>query len=166
MPMSDHLLHIRKKVGHDLLILPSAAVAILDEAGRLLLGKHSEKNLWVLPGGHIEAGEIPADAAVRETSEEMGIVVELDALIGVYGGEQLVVEYRNGDRASYVTVLFSGRITGGRLQSDGHEILDTRYFTPEELKLAPHPRWMDTAMPALFSQNGPAHFQKPAWNPA
>src|SRR5678815_240001 len=113
MPMSEHLQRIRKKVGHDLLILPSAAVAILDETGRLLLGMHEEKKLWVLPGGLVEAAEIPADAAVRETWEEMGVVVELNALLGVYGGESLVIEYSNGDRASYVTVLFSGRITGG-----------------------------------------------------
>jgi len=164
--MSEHLQRIRNKVGHDLLILPSAAVAILDENGRLLMGMHAEKQLWVLPGGLIEAGEIPADAAVRETWEEMGIVVELNAILGVYGGEHLVIEYSNGDRTSYVSVLFSGRIIGGQLQADGQEIRDVRYFTQDQLIAAPHPRWMDTAMRAIFSQSGRTHYQQSTWSPA
>ena len=164
--MSEHLQSIRKKVGHDLLVLPSVAVAVLDEYGRLLVGRHAQKNLWVPPGGIVEAGELPADAAIRETWEEMGVLVKLNALLGVYGGEELVIEYSNGDRTSYVNVLFSGRIIGGQLREDGEEILDVRYFTQEELTSSPHPRWMDTAMKSIFSQDGPAHFQPSKWSPA
>jgi 8-oxo-dGTP pyrophosphatase MutT (NUDIX family) len=165
MPMSEHLQQIRNKVGHDLLVLPSAAVALHDQEGRLLLGLHAEKKLWVLPGGLIEAGELPADGAVREVWEEMGLVVELTGILGVYGGEPLVIQYANGDRTSYVNVLFSGRITSGTLSADGQEILEARYFSHAELKSIPHPRWMDLAMTAIFSQGGPAHFQQPTWNP-
>jgi len=164
--MSEHLQRIRKKVGHDLLVLPSVAVAVLDESGRLLVGRHAQKNLWVPPGGIVEAGEIPADAAVRETWEEMGVLVELSAILGVYGGKDLVIEYANGDRTSYVNVLFSGHIIGGQLREDGEEILDVRYVTQEELMSSPHPLWMDAAMAAIFSQNDPAHFQPPTWSPA
>ena len=35
------------------------------------------KRMWSLPGGAIEAGETPADAAVRETMEETGYEVTL-----------------------------------------------------------------------------------------
>ena len=163
--MSEHLQRIRQKVGHDLLVLPSAAVAIHDNKNRLLLGLHAEKQLWVLPGGLIEAGELPADGAVREVWEEMGLVVELTGILGVYGGEALVIEYANGDQSSYVTVLFSGRIASGKLSADGQEILEARYFSQEELHTVPHPRWVDQAIPALFSNNGKAHFQQSTWNP-
>lgn len=163
--MSEHLQRIRKKVGHELLVLPAAAVAIHDEDGRILLGMHAERKLWVMPGGLIEAGELPADGAVREAWEEMGIVVELTGILGVYGGEALMIQYDNGDRASYVNVLFSGRITGGELCADRQEILETRYFTSAELSTIPHARWMDAAMPAMFSQGGPAHFQRSTWKP-
>lgn len=163
--MSEHLQRIRKKVGNDLLVLPSAAVAIHDKERRLLLGLHAEKKLWVLPGGLIEAGELPADGAVREVWEEMGVVVELTGILGIYGGESLVIQYANGDRASYVTVLFSGRIIGGKLSADGQEILEVRYFSQAELHAIPHPHWMDLAMPALFSKDGPAHFQQSVWKP-
>jgi len=165
MPMSENLQRIRQKVGHDLLVLPSAAVAILDKENRLLMGLHAEKKLWVLPGGLIEAGELPADGALREVWEEMGVGVELTGILGVYGGESLVIQYANGDRASYVTVLFSGRITGGKLSADGLEILEARYFSQAELIETPHARWMDLAMAAIFSQNGQAHFQQATWNP-
>jgi len=165
MPMSDHLQRIRQKVGHDLLVLPSAAVAILDKENRVLLGLHAEKNLWVLPGGLIEAGELPADGAVREVWEEMGLMVELTGILGVYGGKPLLVQYANGDRASYVNVVFSGRIAGGKLSADGHEILEARYFSPAELNAVPHPRWMDVAMSVLFSEVGPAQFQPATWRP-
>jgi 8-oxo-dGTP pyrophosphatase MutT (NUDIX family) len=33
---------------------------------------------WDLPKGHLEAGETPQDAAVRETKEETGLEVTLD----------------------------------------------------------------------------------------
>ena len=165
MPISEHLQRIREKVGHDLLILPSAAVAILDDQGRLLVGLHSDRRLWVLPGGLIEPAELPADGAIREAWEETGLLVEVTGILGVFGGEKLVVHYPNGDRASYVNVLFSGKITGGSLRADGHEILELRYLTQEELLALPHPRWMDLAFPKVFSQGGPTIFQPSTWRP-
>ena len=66
MPLSGYLAQLRKKVGHDLLLLPSAAVAIHDIEKGLLVCKHADKDIWVVPGGLIEPGEHPADAAVRE----------------------------------------------------------------------------------------------------
>jgi 8-oxo-dGTP pyrophosphatase MutT (NUDIX family) len=166
MPMSEHLQRIREKVGHDLLVLPSAAVAIHDKEDRLLLGLHAEKKLWVLPGGLIEAGELPADGAVREVWEEMGLLVHLTGILGVYGGEPLIVHYANGDRASYVNVLFSGRIVTGELSVDGEEILEARYFSQAEMAAIPHPRWMDLAMAVLFSDGGRVDFQQSTWKPA
>src|ERR1041384_1031451 len=91
MPMSPYMQQLRKKVGHDILILPSAAVVIHDEQMRLLLCLHGDKHLWVAPGGLIEPGEQPAEAAVRETWEETGLIVELSGIVGVYGGHDLVI---------------------------------------------------------------------------
>src|SRR5678816_1032712 len=91
MPLSGHLRELRKKVGHDLLVLPSSAVAIYDEAGRVLFGLHSDKKVWVLPGGLTEPGETPADGALRETWEETGLIVELTSILGVYGGKELMI---------------------------------------------------------------------------
>jgi 8-oxo-dGTP pyrophosphatase MutT (NUDIX family) len=48
-------------------------------AGEWLLGLmlHPRFGEWLTPGGHVEADESPAEAAVRETAEELGCEVRL-----------------------------------------------------------------------------------------
>ena len=41
--------------------------------GKWILSKHKKRNTWETQGGHIEAGETPANAAVRELFEESGV---------------------------------------------------------------------------------------------
>jgi 8-oxo-dGTP pyrophosphatase MutT (NUDIX family) len=38
-----------------------------------VLHRHKSLGIWAQPGGHIDAGEMPWDAAVRETLEETGL---------------------------------------------------------------------------------------------
>ena len=45
--------------------------------GKVLLHLHRKLGMWLPPGGHIERGELPDDAAVREVLEETGVEVEL-----------------------------------------------------------------------------------------
>jgi 8-oxo-dGTP pyrophosphatase MutT (NUDIX family) len=165
MPMSEYLEKLRGKVGHDLLLLPSAAVAIQDKEKGLLLCKHADRSIWVTPGGLIEPGEHPADAAVRETWEETGLNVEITAILGVYGGPDLIVDYPNGDQAAYIGTIFRARITGGTMRPDGSEILDVRYFMREELIRVPHSRWMDHCLDVLYATNAMPHFVPPSWKP-
>lgn len=44
---------------------------------RILLVLHRELGLWLAPGGHLEADELPHEAAVREVREETGIDARL-----------------------------------------------------------------------------------------
>jgi 8-oxo-dGTP pyrophosphatase MutT (NUDIX family) len=165
MPMSEYLLRLRSKIGNDLLLLPSAAIIVHDDQMRVLLCLHHDKRIWVAPGGLIEPGEQPADAAVRETWEETGLLVEITGILGVYGGEDIVIDYPNGDRAAYISTIFRGRVTGGTMRADGEETLDVKYFAQDELRQIPHAKWLDTAMPALFSNNAHAHFTASTWKP-
>jgi len=166
MAISDHLRQLREKVGHDLLVLPSAAVVLLDEKGQLLLGKHADRDIWVMPGGLVEPAESPGDAAVRETFEETGLIVQLQALVGVFGGPDLVIHYKNGDAASYVATVFRGKVIGGEARADGVEILDLGYFSREALLTLPHPKWMDLVIGSIFSPGAEPYFQPATWQPA
>jgi 8-oxo-dGTP pyrophosphatase MutT (NUDIX family) len=52
----------------------TASGIVVSERGVLLL-KHRRLGIWVQPGGHIDAGETPWDAARREVQEETGLRV-------------------------------------------------------------------------------------------
>ena len=65
--------------------LPALSMAVVVSDGKLLMIRRSEREgdlLWALPGGAIETGESPEDAAVRETLEETGLVVKAVRLLG------------------------------------------------------------------------------------
>jgi 8-oxo-dGTP pyrophosphatase MutT (NUDIX family) len=46
-------------------------------AGRVLLHFHRKLGKWLPPGGHVEANELPDEAALREVLEETGIRARL-----------------------------------------------------------------------------------------
>lgn len=51
----------------------------VDRAERcLLLGDHRKSGLWLPPGGHVEDGEDPRQAVIREAHEELQITIDLE----------------------------------------------------------------------------------------
>ena len=50
--------------------------------GCLLLGDHRKSGLWLPPGGHVEVGEDPLTAVIRETREELGIAADFHPAFG------------------------------------------------------------------------------------
>src|SRR5438093_17906 len=66
---------------------PTACAIVVDEAGRLLLGRRAGEpwqGYWDTPGGFVEEGEHPLDTLVRELREETGLEVEPVAFVGVW----------------------------------------------------------------------------------
>jgi len=58
----------------------SAGILLENENGELLIVKANYKDYWTLPGGVIDAGEMPLQAAIREVREEVGVSVDPAAL--------------------------------------------------------------------------------------
>jgi 8-oxo-dGTP pyrophosphatase MutT (NUDIX family) len=50
---------------------------------KTLLINHKKLNKWMIPGGHVEPFENPAEAAIREVKEETGIDINLVSFIHV-----------------------------------------------------------------------------------
>ena len=162
--MADYVKHLREVVGHEeLLQLPSVAIALRDEDGRVLLARHVETGIWGLPGGGIEPGETPADAAVREFWEETGVLVRLTRLIGVFGSSEHIVRYRNGDRTSYVAATFEAAAVSGRLSADPSELLEIRFVKEAEIPTLEIAPWMPEILTSLF-RGGPL-FRRATWMP-
>ena len=62
------------------------AVVAARYEGKWIFCRHKDRTTWEIPGGHIEAGETPLEAAKRELYEETGA---LDAQISIVGGYRL-----------------------------------------------------------------------------
>jgi 8-oxo-dGTP pyrophosphatase MutT (NUDIX family) len=52
----------------------TASAFVVSERG-IILHRHRRLGIWVQPGGHVDPGESPDDAARRETQEETGLAV-------------------------------------------------------------------------------------------
>ena len=87
---------------------------------------------WVLPGGAVDAGEIPLQAALRETKEETGI--ELVALEKVME-KTYIINQKN------ITVhFFTGQTTQVDISIDDQEIVDAGWFDLDDLPTPRRPK--------------------------
>lgn len=114
-------------------ILAGAAVLFRDGQGRVLLVEPNYREGWALPGGTVESdlGETPRRAARRETLEEIGLDVELGALLAV----DWVPGVARPPIAAYVYdggVLTEERIEAIRLQEE--ELVSWRLVSHDEIR--------------------------------
>lgn len=54
-----------------------AVATFVVASDRVLLLFHRKLQMWLPPGGHVEPGELPDEAALREVREETGVVARL-----------------------------------------------------------------------------------------
>lgn len=85
---------------------PTVDVIIETAGGVVLIERAHEPRGWALPGGFVDYGEAPADAARREVKEETGLDVELTDLLFVYGAPD------RDPRQHNLSVVYVGRASG------------------------------------------------------
>jgi len=134
MGIAPHIARLRAFVGHELLVLPCVTVLPLDETGRVLLARHAgHTDGWATVGGAVDPGESPAQAAVREAREEIGVEIRLGRLLDVLGGPDYEVTYPNGDRVAYVSAVYEASVADGIPAPADGELSEVAWFAPEEL---------------------------------
>jgi 8-oxo-dGTP diphosphatase len=106
-------------------ILIGVRVLIVRDGAVLLIRHRSGKQPWGLPGGGVERNERLAEAAWREASEETGIAVRVEWLLGMYE--------RFGDHISNYVAVFICTASGEPLPPRSLEIAEARYFPFDRL---------------------------------
>lgn len=84
--------------------LSSAAIILEDEDDKAVVVKANYKPYWTFPGGVVDPGETPKQAAVREVFEEVGVEVDEDA------AEFVSVANRQSEVASTYQFIFKTKL--------------------------------------------------------
>ncbi len=119
MPTPEFVVVLREKIGHDQLWLPGVTAVILKDVPpnapitavpEVLLVRRADNGEWTPVTGIVDPGEEPHHAAVREAKEEVGLDIQVEALLGV--GAVGPVTYTNGDVSSYMDTAMRCSVIG------------------------------------------------------
>jgi len=123
----------------------ATTVILNEDSSQVLLILRQDFRIWGLPGGNLEPGETPEQAAIRETKEETGYDVVLEGLAGVYLRPQM-----NDQRHVY-----RARITGGQALESGPETRAVRWFPVQNLPNKITPLLKEIVLGTLSTPNQP-----------
>ena len=103
-----------------------ARIIIVDDRRVLLVSHWYAPWAWTLPGGGVNTGEKPEDAAMREAFEETGLKVKsIAGEIGTYTGAM--------GKRDLVTVYYSGDFEGSLSLTPNLEIMARSWFDIDNL---------------------------------
>ncbi|HEY0248965.1 MAG TPA: NUDIX domain-containing protein [Gryllotalpicola sp.] len=134
MATPEFILRLRERIGHEELWLSGVTAVVLRGEGddrEVLLVERADNGWWTSVTGIIDPLEQPAVAAEREVLEEAGIVAVAESLawVDVHGP----VEYGNGDRSSYLDLVFRCRYVSGEPYPADGENTAARWCRLDEL---------------------------------
>ncbi|MGH3833797.1 MAG: NUDIX hydrolase [Pseudonocardiaceae bacterium] len=120
-------------------IVVAVTAFILDAAGRLLMIRRTDNDLYAIPGGAQEIGETISQTVLREVQEETGILVEVTGLIGVYSDPAHVIAFADGEVRQEFSLCFRARPIRGepRTSSESKEVLWVEPVKLNDLNIHP-----------------------------
>ena len=104
---------------------------------------------WTLPGGGLDLGESPADAAVREIREETGYDVHLDRLLGIDSEHFRARQRMDGRKKPLhaLRIVYAARVVGGDLRREvGGSTDDARWVALDEVRDLRRVRLVDAGL--------------------
>ncbi len=129
----SYLWRLRQAVGHDLVLMPGAMVALQRDDRRVLLTKRTDDGTWCLPAGAAEPGGSFARTAIEELAEETGVEVAERDLIPfgcLSAAEAHTIHYPNGDVTHCFALLFLARDWQGEPCPDQAETTAVEFVDP------------------------------------
>lgn len=98
------------------------------QQGKLLLVRERQDNGWTMPGGWADVGNVPSEAAERETWEEAGFHVKARRVVGVYDANRVgPLELFHAFKLVFLCDLIDGE---PRPSSETSEVA---FFGPDEI---------------------------------
>jgi ADP-ribose pyrophosphatase YjhB (NUDIX family) len=101
------------------LVVTTFPLTDADEIVLIRRGLEPGRGLWAQPGGYLEVDETVTEAAVRETHEETGLIVEPGAVVGLYARLE----------AAVIVLALEARVVGGSPRATA-EALEVVAFRP------------------------------------
>lgn len=125
---------IRKKIGHDLLLLAGANVVITRDDGSILLQLRRDGS-YGLPGGLLEPGESLLQCAIRETQEECGVLFSDMQFVDIFSGSEYTFTLTNQDQINVITAVYHADLKegSGEIVINDEESEELRFFSPVAL---------------------------------
>jgi 8-oxo-dGTP pyrophosphatase MutT (NUDIX family) len=99
----------------------SAGGIVVDGDRAVVIARKNRRGAldWCLPKGHLEAGETPPEAAMREIAEETGISAKVQRLLGIIDYYFVVGDYRIHKVVHHYVLRRTGGKFSAREDPDG-----------------------------------------------
>jgi 8-oxo-dGTP diphosphatase len=127
-----------------------AFAIIFDDQDRVLLCHRRDLDVWNLPGGGVESGELPTEAVIREVKEETTLEVVIERLVGVYG---------KTDKRDELVFSFTCHVIGGH-PSITDEAIECQYFDVEHIPTNTSPKQVERIHDALKPSGQPIFYRQ------
>jgi ADP-ribose pyrophosphatase YjhB (NUDIX family) len=111
-------------------ITPKCAVGavVIDDRRRMLMVKRADSGVWLYPTGWADVGYSPAEVVIKEVTEETGIRVKPERLLGVIDGMR-----RGFTSVAMYSMIFLCRPISGELRAHPLETSDVGWFGLTEM---------------------------------